>query len=79
MKANIHGIEVEGTPKELVEFKLHIERQINDAIDKLKDYKVPVYTYPHPLYFPPVLISDPATDPFKWNQVTCKQDTVLMN
>lgn len=80
MKANVHGIEVEGTPEEIAEFKLKLEKQISDAIDKMKEYKVPNYTYPQ-YHFPPIYIGTPVTDPYKWNEITCKQDknTFLLN
>ncbi|WP_063563054.1 hypothetical protein [Paenibacillus sp. O199] len=38
MKAKIHGIEVEGTPEEILDFNLKMEKHINQIVLDMKKY-----------------------------------------
>ncbi|MBT2759842.1 hypothetical protein [Paenibacillus sp. ISL-20] len=59
MKAKIYGIEVEGTPNEIVEFKHKLDSQHKQQSQ---------YTYT----FSPVVIGDPPpSNPLDWNKITC--------
>lgn len=39
MKAKIHGIEVEGTPEEIFDFKLRMEKHIDQMIKEIRKPK----------------------------------------
>lgn len=68
MKAKLYGIEVEGTPEEISELKIQLDKQHKKMDDNFK--------YPHPNeYFSyPVIIGDPPSSPIKWDQITCNSN-----
>lgn len=65
MKAKIDGIEIEGTPSEIAEFKFKLDEQsVSHGLAKLKFNKY--------VYSTPTIIGDPPPgNPLEWNKITC--------